>query len=178
MKYSLIIFLLMSQFICQAQKYIEVEKGTFVKEGKPYRYLGTNFWYGMNLGSSDKQRLIRELDRLNNMGVKNLRIVAGSEGNANAPWAIQPALQTQPGVYNETLWKGLDLVLAELKKRDMVAILCLNNFWPWSGGFAQYVSWANGNETIPYPPPAENGNWRTYQQYSARFYSDSIAQKW
>ncbi len=178
MKYSLIIFLLMNQFICQAQKFIVVEKGSFVKEGKPYRYLGTNFWYGMNLGASDKQRLIRELDRLNNIGVKNLRIVAGSEGNANTPWAIQPALQVEPGIYNEELWKGLDFVLSELKKRDMVAILCLNNFWPWSGGFAQYVSWANGNEAIPYPPPAENGNWKTYQQYSARFYSDSIAQKW
>lgn len=65
-----------------------------------------------------------------------------------------------------------------MNKRDMIAVLCLNNFWPWSGEFAQYVSWANQNEFIPYPPPAENGDWRKYQHYSARFYSDKTAQKW
>lgn len=174
----IISFLIAMGPLALAQNFITVKEGIFLKEGKPYSYLGTNFWYGMNLGSSDHQRLLRELDRLNAIGVKNLRIVAGSEGDVNTPWAMQPALQPQPGVYNETLWKALDLVLAELKKRDMVAVLCLNNFWPWSGGFAQYVSWANGNETIPYPPPAENGEWRIYQQYSARFYSDSIAKEW
>jgi mannan endo-1,4-beta-mannosidase len=52
-------------------------------------------------------------------------------------------------VFNENLLVGLDFLLVELKKRDMVAVMCLNNFWPWSGGFAQYVSWANANETIP-----------------------------
>lgn len=168
----------MFSFLAQAQGFIKVEKGKLIKEGKPYHYVGTNFWYGMNLVVSDKERLIRELDRLNVLGVKNLRIIAGSEGNVNTPWSIQPAMQKEPGVYNDTLWEGLDFLLVEMHKRDMVAVICLNNFWPWSGGFAQYVSWANNNEPIPYPPPAEKGDWRTYQQYSARFYSNSIAKMW
>jgi mannan endo-1,4-beta-mannosidase len=173
----IILFFIAIEPIALAQNFITVKEGIFLKEGKPYRYLGTNFWYGMNLGSSDKNRLTRELDQLNSIGIHNLRVMAASEGNESAPWCIQPALQTAPNVFNENLLVGLDFLLVELKKRNMVAVMCLNNFWPWSGGFAQYVSWANANENIPYPPPAENGNWNTFQNYSARFYSDSIAKQ-
>ena len=173
-----VLLLSICSFLAQAQSFIKVENGKLVKDGKRYHYVGTNFWYGMNLAVSNKERLIRELDRLNALGVKNLRILAGSEGSLKTPWAVQPTMQNEPGVYNEELWIGLDFLLAEMKKRDMTAVVCLNNFWPWSGGFAQYVSWANKNESIPYPPPAENGDWRTYQQYSARFYSNKIAKQW
>jgi len=177
-KYIYAVVLALFQLVLNAQTFIKVEDGKLIRDGKPYHYVGTNFWYGMNLAISDKERLLRELDRLNVLGVKNLRIIAGSEGNINTPWAVQPAMQEQPGVYNQELWIGLDFLLAEMKKRDMTAVVCLNNFWPWSGGFAQYVSWANKDEVIPYPPPADNGDWRTYQQYSARFYSDKMAKKW
>lgn len=47
--------------------------------------------------------------------------------------------------------------------------------WPWSGGFGQYVHWATA-EPIPYPPPAVNGSWDTYQRYASRFYSILQAQ--
>jgi len=173
-----VLVLMLFQLVSNAQSFIKVERGVLIKEGKPYHYVGTNFWYGMNLAVSDKDRLIRELDRLNNLGVKNLRIMAGSEGSLDTPWSVQPTLQKEPGIYNEELWAGLDFLLAEMKQRGMTAVVCLNNFWPWSGGFAQYVSWANKNETIPYPPPAENGDWKKYQQYSARFYSSKTAKKW
>lgn len=173
-----VLVLILFQLMSNAQSFIKVEKGILIKDGKPYHYVGTNFWYGMNLAVSDQERLIRELDRLSNLGVKNLRIMAGSEGSLDTPWSVQPTLQKEPGVYNEELWTGLDFLLAEMKQRGMTAVVCLNNFWPWSGGFAQYVSWANKNETIPYPPPAENGDWRKYQQYSARFYSNKTAKKW
>lgn len=173
-----VLVVILFQLMSNAQSFIKVEKGILIKDGKPYHYVGTNFWYGMNLAVSDKDRLIRELDRLNNLGVKNLRIMAGSEGSLDTPWSVQPTLQKEPGIYNEELWAGLDFLLAEMKQRGMTAVVCLNNFWPWSGGFAQYVSWANKNETIPYPPPADNGDWRKYQQYSARFYSNKTAKKW
>lgn len=177
-KFILIIFLMLYSQFFYSQGFIKVDNGKFTRDGKTYSYLGTNFWYGMNLAVSDKERLIRELDRLNVLGVKNLRVIAGSEGNVTTPWTVQPTLQKEPGVYNDELWTGLDFLLVEMKKRNMLAVVCLNNFWPWSGGFAQYVSWANNNESIPYPPPADNGDWKTYQQYSARFYSDTTAKKW
>ena len=34
-----------------APSFVKVEDGHFVKDGKPYYYVGTNFWYGAILGS-------------------------------------------------------------------------------------------------------------------------------
>ncbi|MBI9058083.1 MAG: cellulase family glycosylhydrolase [Labilibaculum sp.] len=174
-KYIVIAVLFMSCQFVDSEKYIVVKDGEFIKNGQAYKYIGTNFWYGMNLGAYDQERLIRELDRLNELGVKNLRLMAASEGNADAEWRLQPCLQTSPGVFNEELLKGLDFLLDEMSKRDMVGVMCLNNFWPWSGGMSQYVSWANNNEAIPFPPPAKDGDWRTYQEYTAQFYANKKA---
>jgi len=155
------------------EAFIQVKDGQFILDEKPYYFMGTNFWYGMNLGAEgeggDQARLIRELDQLQKAGVKNLRIMAASEGPDHEPWRMLPSLQPQPGVYNENVFKGLDFLLAEMGKRNMYAVVCLNNFWPWSGGMAQYKAWVE-NSTIPYPPPAEKGNWALYQTYTAEFY--------
>ncbi len=163
-----------------SQNFITVSDQQFIRNGQPYYFLGTNFWYGMNLGMSGREnlrnRLIYELDKLNELGVNNLRIMAASEGPDSAPWRMTPALQPSQEQYNDSLLIGLDFLLSEMKKRDMVAVLCLNNYWPWSGGFAQYVNWDTG-EPIPYPPPAENGRWLKFMQYSARFYKNENAQK-
>ena len=135
--------------------------------------MGTNFWQGMNLGAPGlgrRNQLVIELDRMKNLGIKQLRILALSEGPDSAPYRIIPAVQNTPGIMNEDLLKGLDFLLVEMKKRDMTAVVCLANFWPWSGGFAQWVSWADAS-TIPYPPPHPGGDWGTFQDYSARFYS-------
>jgi len=162
-----------------AQSFIQVKNGKFYKNGQPYYFLGTNFWYGMNLGNAEapelRARLIRELDHLQSIGIKNLRIMAASEGPNDAPWRIVPALQEAPKVYNESLLKGLDFLLAEMAKRDMYGVLCLNNMWPWSGGFAQYVNWTT-KEPIPYPPPAEGGKWLKFMNYSDSFFSNKPAQ--
>ena len=39
----------------------------------------------------------------------------------------------------------------------MTCVLMLSNMWPWSGGFAQYVSWAEDDSPIPYMPPEPGG---------------------
>ena len=162
----------------QCPGFINVNGKQFIRDGKPYYFLGTNFWYGMNLGSSgqggDRDRLLRELDHLKKIGVKNLRVMGASEGPDTEPWRMRPALQVAPGEYNEEVLDGLDFLLAEMGKRDMVAIMCMNNFWPWSGGMAQYVSWQDDSE-IPYPPICGEGDWQTYQEYTASFYSNENA---
>ena len=133
--------------------------------GEPYRFVGANMWYAMHLGAADavggdRPRLLRELDRLQALGVSNIRVLAASEGpdreswfvlGAPTPWRILPSMQPSPGAYNEAVVAGLDFLLAEMAKRDMTAVLMLGNMWPWSGGFAQYVSWAAG-VPVPYPP--------------------------
>ena len=158
--------------------FVKVDGTRFTIEGTPLRFVGANLWYGMNLASTgpggDRERLVRELDRLQTLGVTNLRILGASEGPNPEPWRIAPALQPQPGVFDPLLLEGLDFLLVEMGKRDLRAVICLNNFWPWSGGMAQYVRWSGG-EPIPYPPPAEGGSWETFQKYSARFYSNETA---
>lgn len=162
-----------------SNNFIKIENQQFIKNGQPYYYIGTNFWAGMNLGidgnEAYRERLIRELDHLQSLGINNLRIMAASEGPDSEPWRMVPALQPELGKYNEDLLKGLDFLLVEMAKRDMVAVVCLNNMWPWSGGFAQYVNWVTG-ETIPYPPPAENGKWLKYMKFSASFFKNKAAQ--
>lgn len=157
-----------------ATAFVTIRDGKFYREGHAYFYLGTNYWQGMNLGTelqgSDRGRLRRELDQMKKCGISNLRILALSEGPDNSPYRILPAVQDEPGVLKEEMLVGLDFLLDELKKRDLTAVVVLNNFWQWSGGMGQYVKWHTG-DNIPYPPPHENGDWNTFQKYIARFYT-------
>jgi mannan endo-1,4-beta-mannosidase len=61
-----------------------------------------------------------------------------------------------------------------LQKRGLYGIYMLSNFWQWSGGFGQYISWADGGP-IPYPPPAPGGSWDRFQNFCGSFYSNSKA---
>ena len=68
----------------QASPFVQVEKGMFVRDGKPYKYIGANFWYGGILASEgeggNRERLVQELDSLKSIGIDNLRILVGSDG--------------------------------------------------------------------------------------------------
>ena len=74
-----------------AASFVTVKDGRFVLAGKPYYFVGANFWQGMNLGvdgpSGDRDRLLRELDRLRDLGITNLRVMASSEGPTPSPTA-------------------------------------------------------------------------------------------
>jgi mannan endo-1,4-beta-mannosidase len=174
------LFVLLSLLSCgERDHFITVDGSRFMLEGKPYYFLGTNFWYGMNLGASDstgdRARLIRELDRLKSLGIGNLRIMGGSEGPDDQPYRMLPSLQRAPGVYHEQVAAGLDFLLEEMRKRDMHAVVCLNNFWNWSGGMGQYIVWSGAADSIPHPPPHPGGSWSIYQEFAARFYSNEKA---
>lgn len=85
--------------------------------------------------------------------MNHLRIMASSEGAPTPqPFRMNPPLMDAPGKYNERIFRGLDICLDELSKRGIRATMTLNDEWQWSGGFAQYVSWALNNTAIPYPP--------------------------
>jgi mannan endo-1,4-beta-mannosidase len=154
--------------------FVKAEGGQFLRDGKPYLYMGANYWQGMNLGSpgegGDRDRLKRELDQMQSIGITNLRILALSEGPDGSPYRILPAVQDSPTVLKEELLQGLDYLLDEMGKRNMTAVIVLNNFWQWSGGMGQYVKW-NSTDSIPYPPPHSNGDWDRFQKYVARFYT-------
>lgn len=151
--------------------FVKCDNGHFVCNGKPYYYIGTNYWYGVILASSgtfgDRDRLIRELDFMCSIGIKNLRIQAGAEGPDGEPFRVTPSLQLSPGKYSDEMLEGLDFLLNEMGKRGMHAVLFLNNSWDWSGGFAQYLNW-NGYGAIPYPMVSPN-TWPQFMQFSGQF---------
>ena len=134
----------------EKQDFVRVENGHFVRDGKPYYYVGTNFWYGAILGSEgqggDRERLCKELDEMKRMGIDNLRILVGSDGQRGVKTKVEPTLQEAPGVYNDTILAGLDYLLQEMGKREMVAVLYLNNSWEWSGGYGFYLEQAGAGK--------------------------------
>ena len=145
--------------------FVTVQDGHFVRNGQAYKYIGTNFWYGPILASEgrggDMDRLCRELDSLKSIGIENLRVLAGADGADGVFSRVEPTLQTAPGVYNDTLLVGLDRFLVELGKRDMQAVLYVNNSWEWSGGYGQYLEWATGEKALI---PLIDGYWPFMQQ--------------
>ncbi len=135
-------------------------------------HVGVNFWQAPWIGAGDAERLGRELDRLHDRGVRVVRILAGAEGPDGAPERVAPAIQPGPGVWDEALLVGLDVALSEIGRRSMGAIVCLTNFWSWSGGLAQYRAWASG---APVPYPGETGDHGRFERFAAGFYADRDA---
>lgn len=144
----------------------------FVLNGKPYRYIGANYWYGGLLatqGPAGQARLRHELDFLQQHGVRNLRVLVGAEGLTHGyQYRVLQPLQPAPGQFDEKIAQGLDYLLAELGKRNMKAVLHFTNTWEWSGGLGQYLEW-NGYQGQPLPKNPDY-NWNKYQAYIAQFY--------
>lgn len=183
MIHKTLLFLSIFLFIvsCKSQpqeatpEFVRVENGEFMIGDSIYRYVGTNFWYGAILGSEgrggNRERLKKELDLLQEIGIDNVRVLVGGDGEENIPSHIMPVLQIAPGVYNDTILDGLDYLMAELEKRKMKAVLFLNNAWEWSGGYGTYLDWAGDGKT---PNPAIDG-YQAYMDHVARFVSNDSA---
>ncbi len=119
-----------------------VEDGRIVRNGEPAYFIGTNVWYASQLALSDPERFTAELDALHGLGLDNLRILATDENFA-----------------------GMDIVLSELEKRGMSAVLFLNNAWEWSpDGYRSWLEKAGAGEQ---PHPAVQG----YNAYMTSMYA-------
>jgi mannan endo-1,4-beta-mannosidase len=162
-----------------ADEFVSLRQGRFHLRGRPHSYVGANLWYGCYLSDAalpgGRQRLVRELDQLQRIGVNNLRLLAGSETSPLAG-AIPRGITRAPHDYDEALLVGLDFCLAEMARRDMRGILFVSNYWQWSGSFAQYVRWITGAD-IPDPdrPVMAKGNWSGFMEFSASFYKTPAA---
>lgn len=112
--------------------FFTVEEGRIVRDGEPCYFIGTNVWYASQLALSDPARFTAELDALHGLGLDNLRILATDEN-----------------------FEGMDIVLRELEKRGMSAVLYLNNAWEWSPD--GYRSWLEKAGAGRQPHPAVEG---------------------
>ena len=155
--------------------FVVVRGHNFYVGGKPYYYAGTNYWYGSLLGlEKDRrrgvERLRRELDFLKANGVTNLRLMAGAEGSGmiNGVTRVGPPLQPRQGEFDEAVLEGLDLVLAEMGRRGLKAIVFFSNNWEWSGGFQQYLTW---NGRVPEALRTRKLTWDEQRDIVSGFYS-------
>ncbi len=173
---SLILLSFSLTYNLQAQStFVKVKANQFVINGKPYYYIGTNYWYGGLLAllkdpKRGKERLCKELDFLKSKGINNLRVLAGSEGTGLIEGIprVEPSLQPTHGKYNLKVLEGLDYLLYQMGKRKMYAVLYLSNNWEWSGGFLQYLNW---NKLLPDSVLQKKMSWDVNRDYSSMFYS-------
>lgn len=171
---SLILLLFVQQMRAQPE-FVKAGASGFSVDGKPYAFIGANYWYGALLGlEKDPQRgllrLREELDFLKSTGVNNLRVLVGAEGQGqiNGVTRVAPVLQPSAGTFNGDILKGLDLLLAEMHQRKMYAVLFLSNNWEWSGGFLQYLNWAG---KINADTLKRKLSWDEQRDYTSQFYS-------
>ena len=161
-----------TNLLAQTNDFVSVQNHSFMLNGKPYRYIGANYWYGgmVATDAKGKQRITKELDFLKAKGVTNLRVLAGAEGSGqiNGVPRVEPALQTEQGVFKTDLLTGLDFLLAEMGKRNMKAVIFLSNNWEWSGGFLQYLNW---NGLIADSVLRRKLSWDEMRDYVSRFYT-------
>src|SRR5690348_8997498 len=78
-------FIFLFPYWLNAQSFVQRRQQQFYLDGKPYYYIGANYWYGAALGlEKDKakgvDRLRKELDFLKSKGINNLRVLASTEG--------------------------------------------------------------------------------------------------
>lgn len=180
-KLVMISFILILCYSLHAQSFVQRKQDHFYLDGKPYYYIGANYWYGSILGlqkdkSRGAERLRKELDFLSSKGIKNLRVMAAAEGEGlvNGVERVGPPLQTAKGKFNENVLAGLDLLLSEMGKRKMKAVLFLSNNWEWSGGFLQYVKW---NDLIADSVFRRKLQWEEMRDYVSKFYTCNECKK-
>ncbi len=159
----------------ESTDYVQVRDGKFYRGTEEYKFIGTNFWFGAILASEgqggNRERLARELDLMQEVGITNVRVLASGEGPDTVASHVLPVMQPQPGVYNDTILRGLDYLIAELEKRQMTAVLFLNNAWEWSGGYGAYLEWAGCG------PVPDWSDWTIAQNYHCQFVRSDKAKK-
>lgn len=155
--------------------FVTVRNHKFYVDDKPYYFIGANYWYGTLLGLVKEKRkgvdrLRQELDFLKANGVTNLRLMAGAEGSGmiNGVVRVGPPLQPRQGEFEEDVLDGLDLILSEMGKRKMKAVVFLSNNWEWSGGFQQYLAW---NGLVPNALLTRKLTWDEQRDIVSMFYN-------
>jgi len=160
--------------VARSNDFVSVKGHMFQIKNGPYYFVGTNYWYGTLLGlESDNrrgiERLRRELDFLKKNGVTNLRLLGGAEGSGliNGVMRVGPPLQSTQGAFELDVLKGLDIVLDEMGKRGMKAVIFISNNWEWSGGFQQYLIW---NGLVPKDQETRKLTWDEQRDVVSKFY--------
>ncbi|HSY22903.1 MAG TPA: hypothetical protein VK841_12345 [Polyangiaceae bacterium] len=150
---------------------LEVRGTRFFRGGRVFFMNGMNHWAAPTLARTDNpagwDRVRRDLDQLQTIGINVLRVMASTEGPDAESHRIIPTIQPGPRRYDAAGVGGILRLADEMRRRDLQGIFVLNNFWKWSGGMAQYLAWAKG-ESIP---------WYDLGRYAGGFYGNAAARE-
>ncbi|KRA80833.1 glycoside hydrolase 5 family protein [Altererythrobacter sp. Root672] len=159
----------------EENRFIRRDGMRLLRGSEPYRITGANMWYAAWLGADaaygDRARLGRELDRLQALGLNNLRIMAAAEEGPLRN-SIKPGFSRPDGSLNQELLAGLDYAMAEIARRGMTAVVCLGNFWEWSGGIATWLYRVTGQYTDMNDPAHP---WPAFPDATSAFYGNPQA---
>lgn len=143
--------------------FIRVVDGRFVDDKcQEFVPFGYNWWswpvinkaIEANQGDKESAEFIDETFRTAaNASFNTFRLFAHG-----VDYGIQ--LNTAPGVYNETVFRAIDYVLAKAKQYNLRVVISTANWWQHDDGFFGFVDWAG----IP-------------QEEQFKFYSDPTARK-
>jgi mannan endo-1,4-beta-mannosidase len=156
-------FCLSSDAPASDQGFVEANATTFSLNGKPFYYVGINNYYLMVFAASLSLR--GYVDEV-------LADAAAMELNVCRTWAFNDgagewnALQLQPGLYDEDVFRGLDYVLYRAGEMGIRLLLPLVNNWDDYGGMNQYVAWDATYGSAPYASAHDD------------FYTDADTKQW
>ncbi|KAL2609679.1 hypothetical protein R1flu_028252 [Riccia fluitans] len=119
----------------------------FVDEiGNPFTVQGANVYWLMVQGASPATRNFVDAvySDAQTLGLNVIRTWAFNDGTTDG------ALQTAPGVYDESVLQALDYAVAEAAKYNIRLIMSLVNNFDNYGGRSQYAQWAvDEGEVMP-----------------------------
>jgi mannan endo-1,4-beta-mannosidase len=130
--------------------------------GLPFRFHGNNVYY--NQADVAYGRIATVEETYDKMASLGLTVVRANAHNDH-PAALDPAaIQSAPGVHNETNLVALDRSIALAKSRNLRLILKFTNNWDAYGGIRRYVAWHLGRTPT--------------QSESALFYTEPRIKDW
>ncbi|GBG67999.1 hypothetical protein CBR_g1118 [Chara braunii] len=110
----------------------------FELNGERYLVHGWNTYWLMTKAKGQLQEVEQVMADGKSMGLNVCRTWGFFDG--------PNGLQKSPGVFDETMFQGLDLAVATAKKYGIKLIPALCNNWGSYGGKEQYVSWSTGSK--------------------------------
>lgn len=158
----------------EPQGFIKVCNGQFADEdGRVWYFSGWNGYtdllndaynYLYN-GASDN--VTSRLRTAKAAGLTAIRIWGHGDG-------VVTLLQTQPGVYNETVFRSLDYVVNQARQFNIRLLVSLTTYWQNGDGIISYARWAG----LTYAK-LDNSSYYT-QQYAAKdgFWNDTECQQY
>eukprot|EP01024_Parvocaulis_polyphysoides_P039261 TRINITY_DN3544_c0_g2_i1.p1 TRINITY_DN3544_c0_g2~~TRINITY_DN3544_c0_g2_i1.p1 ORF type:complete len:683 (+),score=81.78 TRINITY_DN3544_c0_g2_i1:84-2051(+) len=115
------------------------------RKGTPFYFVGMNHDFLLQHGVDDRSRVDKTMDLARKAGITVIRTPAFANPPDFKPVPYRTGqkhiLQTFPGQYNETVFKGLDYVLDSARRHGIRLLLSFGNYEPKFGGADVYSSW-------------------------------------